>query len=57
MAECCSGAHRTCKLCMEKGHLYDRPWQKQPLFAFEERVCSCCEHAESRALPVGEERV
>ncbi len=54
--ECCPGAHATCWMCLRVEHHYGR-WTPQPAFAFEERVCACCGHAEGRVLPLGEERV
>ena len=53
---CCPGAHEHCCVCGTKGHIFGS-WRPQRLFAFEERTCRCCGHAESRVLPLGEERV
>ena len=61
LVACCAGpdgrdAHPTCWRCMRYEHVFGM-WEKQPAFAFEERVCGCCGHAESRVLPLGEEKV
>ena len=53
---CCRGSHPFCWGCHVGAHSYTA-WEPQRLFAFEERVCTCCDHAESRALPEGEEEV
>ncbi len=53
---CCNDAHSFCWYCSVGGHLWGY-WKAQKLFAFEERVCGCCDHAEGRPLPEGEEEV
>ena len=53
---CCNGSHHFCWYCGIRGHLFSF-WQPQRLFAFEERVCTCCSHAESRSLPESEEEI
>ena len=56
-APCCSQeAHGYCMACLDNGHVFGA-WVPQRLFAFEERVCACCGHAEARVLPLGEEDV
>lgn len=54
--KCCNGSHEFCWDCAVYGHFYVR-WTAQPLFAFEESKCGCCDHLEGRPLPEGEEDV
>ncbi len=53
---CCTGSHRFCWDCAVYEHFYGA-WVPQKLFAFEERECACCLHAEGRPLPEGEEEI
>ena len=51
---CCNDSHKFCWDCAVYKHWY-KEWMAQPLFAFEERECSCCGHTEGRPLPIGKE--